>query len=499
MTNTKDTSGRVLANNVIWNTLGLVLPMFVGVFTIPHLIEGLGTEKFGILATAWLIIGYFSIFDMGLGRALTKFIAELLSVGKNKLIPQVFWTAITLMFLTGVVGGFGFLGLSGYLVFDWLTIQDDLQMEVLHSFYILSLSIPIVVISTGFRGILEAFQKFKCISYIRIPVGLFTFIGPLAVLPFSNSLVWILLVLLANRILSVIAYYIVVLREVPLVRNNIVLDRKYVVPMLKFGGWLTVSNIVGPLIVYLDRFFIGVTLTMTAVSYYVAPYEVVTKLLLIPMGLIGVLFPAFTTMLHKDVSKAVYLYSKGIAVIAYSMFPMILLIMLFSYQGLFTWLGTDFAENGVVVVQWLCVGVFINSIARMPNIMLQSGGRPDLQAKLVLFEFVPYLYLLWMALQEYGIAGAAMVWTLRVMFDTLCLFYLSSRVIPEITAATKSFIVKIASAVTILYVATYVEGVIFKVLYLVFFTFISFFIAWRIEVSKSERKYIKNKLFCYDI
>ena len=67
----KLTQGKLLARNTILNVLGYGLPMLVAIFAIPLLVKGLGTERFGILTLAWVIIGYLSLFDLGLGRALT--------------------------------------------------------------------------------------------------------------------------------------------------------------------------------------------------------------------------------------------------------------------------------------------------------------------------------------------------------------------------------------------------------------------------------------------
>jgi len=77
------TQGRLLARNTILNVLGYSLPMLVAIFAIPPLVKGLGTERFGILTLAWVIIGYLSLFDLGLGRALTKLVAEKLNRTKG--------------------------------------------------------------------------------------------------------------------------------------------------------------------------------------------------------------------------------------------------------------------------------------------------------------------------------------------------------------------------------------------------------------------------------
>src|SRR6266567_2771444 len=93
------TGGRLLARNTVWNLLGNGTPMLVAVACIPILIRGLGTERFGILTLAWALIGYASLFDLGLGRALTQLVAKKLGAGEEKEIPALAWTSLLLMML----------------------------------------------------------------------------------------------------------------------------------------------------------------------------------------------------------------------------------------------------------------------------------------------------------------------------------------------------------------------------------------------------------------
>src|SRR5437773_8518685 len=81
-------SGRLLARNTVWNLLGNGAPMLVAVFCIPILIKGLGTDRFGVLTLAWALIGYASLFDLGLGRALTQLVARKLGAGEEHDVPQ---------------------------------------------------------------------------------------------------------------------------------------------------------------------------------------------------------------------------------------------------------------------------------------------------------------------------------------------------------------------------------------------------------------------------
>src|SRR6478736_3973802 len=98
------TSGRLLARNAIWNLLGNAAPMIVAVVCIPILIRGLGKERFGVLTLAWALIGYASLFDLGLGRALTQLVARKLGAGEERGIPSLAWTSLLLMLLLGFAG-----------------------------------------------------------------------------------------------------------------------------------------------------------------------------------------------------------------------------------------------------------------------------------------------------------------------------------------------------------------------------------------------------------
>src|SRR5580704_7273074 len=157
------TSGRLLARNTIWNLFGQIVPMVVAIVTIPMIIRGMGVERFGVLSLAWVIVGYFGLFDLGIGRALTKFVVDKLAANQEHDIPRLAWTSLLLMLILGVVGTLVILALSPWLVHRMLKIPQALQAETLQGFYLLAASVPIVTTTAGLRGILEALQRFRIV------------------------------------------------------------------------------------------------------------------------------------------------------------------------------------------------------------------------------------------------------------------------------------------------------------------------------------------------
>ena len=51
--------------------------MIIGLLVIPYLDKNLGIERIGLLTIFWSLIGYFSVFDFGLGRAITQKISTI--------------------------------------------------------------------------------------------------------------------------------------------------------------------------------------------------------------------------------------------------------------------------------------------------------------------------------------------------------------------------------------------------------------------------------------
>src|SRR5688572_326185 len=150
----------------------------LAVLAIPPLVRGLGAERFGILTLAWAAIGYFSLFELGLSRALTQALARRLGRGLPDELSAVSWTALLLLFTFGIVGALVLAAVTPLLVTSVLNVSAELRPEASASFYLLALSLPLVVTSVGLRGIMEAHEDFGAATALRIPVVVFMFLGP---------------------------------------------------------------------------------------------------------------------------------------------------------------------------------------------------------------------------------------------------------------------------------------------------------------------------------
>jgi len=421
--------GSLLARNTVLNFLGLALPLIIGVVTIPFIIRWLGVDRFGILSLAWVVVGYFGFLDLGLGRATTKFVAEALGKGDIGKIPDYFWTTVYVQALMGVFGAVILWILTPLLVDRVLNVPPALMGETRTTFFVLAFSLPVVLISASFRGILEAGQRFDLVNMVKIPSSTVNYALPVFGILAGLGLPGIMVLLVVSRGLTLIAWIWLTLRVFPVLRARLRPDRSVLKPLMSFGGWVTVSNVVSPVLVYLDRFLIGSLITMEAVGFYSAPYEFVMRLGIIPSSLLMTLFPMFSALEGgADRRKSKLLFGRSVKYLLIVMGLIVVILVLTARFFIGTWLGDEFLHRSLRVFQILSLGFLANALANVPYGFLQGIGRADVTAKFHLIELAFYIPLTWLLVRTWGITGAAVSWTIRTTSDMVLLFWASGRI-----------------------------------------------------------------------
>lgn len=487
-------SNKRMVINTFYNLIGKALPLVAGLFCIPILIGKIGLARFGILTLAWTVMGYFGLFDMGIGRATTKYVAEYLALKKHEQLPALIWTSLILLLALGSIGALLVYLISPFLVDKFFNIPAHLVAETQQAFYLLAISIPVVFSTAGTRGVLEAQQRFALVNAIIMPASVANFVAPLVAVLFSPSLYLMVALLLLTRLMVWLVFFYFCLKSLPGMTPPRLPKLSYIKELVVFGGWLTVTNIIGPIMVYLDRFLIGSLLTMEALAYYVTPYEVVTRLWIIPASLMVVLFPAFSALNAGEEDKLATLYSRSVKYLFLILSPIVICLVIFARPFLEAWLGPGFAQFSTPILQLLGIGVLINSVGLVPYSAIQAMGRPDLSAKLHLLELPLYLGILWLSLSYLGILGAALSWVFRVALDAGLLFYLVYNMMPAkkpfLPHLKLSFIFYLGALLIGIYFTTVIPFLLAKILLLPVIIICFGVLAWRNMLDNDERSQI---------
>jgi O-antigen/teichoic acid export membrane protein len=403
--------------------------MLVGVIAIPFLLKKLGVDRLGVLTLIWALIGYFSIFDFGLGRALTYRISSIKGLDQGARVWDSARSGIRLLFGVGIAGGVLATACVTIFGIHWLNVSTPLYEETKVAVLLSGVAIPVTTITSGLKGILEGLERFQTASILRIVLGFSNFLVPVAAVAlFTPNLALVVAGLLLSRLIVMLLHVAVLWKSMVHFRSIRSKGNDDWKELARFGAWMTVSNVLSPFMVVSDRFFISHLLGSAVVAYYAVPNDFLFRLLILPAALTTTLFPVFAQRLTAGDAGVRRLYLKALRSIAFMMLPITIAIMVFAHFGMKLWLGGDFADHAYLVVIILTLGIFCNSLAQIPHAVIQASGDAKRTSLIHVTELVVYMPILILAVIQFGIFGAACVWSLRVFADLVVLHVYATRV-----------------------------------------------------------------------
>ncbi|MFC0350953.1 flippase [Undibacterium danionis] len=425
-----------LRKNTIWNLIGSGSPLLGAAVCIPYTLQQLGVEGFGVLTLIWALIGYFSLFDFGTGRALTYEVSKILSESDKNLstsIAEVLKAGLLLTLITGLLGCGIIFVFSPKLAESWLKISPAWQENTKFALQITAIGVIPATLTSGLRGAMEGLGQFKESNLYKTLLGLCMFALPAIAIHFHGVS------------LSKIAFYLVSARAVIMIACIVQLRAYFIAPLAKtdsnsnavwplkgkfaqlfsFGFWVTVTGIVSPLMVFGDRFFISAMLGADKLSVYAIPQEGLMRVLMVPTAICGALLPIFTS--SKITTQLVDVYQINYRRMVKIMASLCILAAILVFPVLSLWISREFAESASIIAFILILGTFINGIALVPYTLLHSMGKTKITAQFHIAELFIYIAIMYVFTQHFGLYGAAIAWVIRVYIDWVLLHFAGKR------------------------------------------------------------------------
>jgi O-antigen/teichoic acid export membrane protein len=370
--------------------------MIAGLLAIPVTIRGLGTERFGLLSLVWVVVGYFGLFDLGLGPATTKFVADAIGKSEFSRLNTVVWTSLCSVACLGLSAGLLLALLGPFLTSKILRLPVHLRLEANASLLIISVGFPLILASGVFRGALAGLNRFDLINSVQTPASVLIYACPAVGALLNLGLTRIVLLLVLVRAAAVIALVLFCYRCVPGLRLLPSIDRRLLHRLFGFGSWVTVSSILGPILGYADRLMVGRIVSISALAYYTVPQDMAGRLAILPGSMSSALFPALASLSGAgDTPKQHVIFCRSLKVVLIASFSVVLPLFILANTILRLWLGSNFARESAVVLRIVAVGMLANALAYVAVSLLQAVGRPDLSPKFHALQIVLYAPLLY--------------------------------------------------------------------------------------------------------
>lgn len=426
------TAPRRVMGNLAINFIGGLVPIVVALVTVPLYIGVLGLDRYGIILIAWALLGYFGFLDFGLSRATTNAMAEALHRGDEDASRSSFWTTFCFNGVVGTVGGGLLVGVGTWLYHSGIiATTPEIRAEALSAWLWIGPMLTVTLLMSVGTGAIEAHERFLALNILQTLGVVVGQISPLvAAMIWGAELTIVLPVMFAARAAQAIAILWLTLRVTGFGWQPH-FDPKRLRRLAKFGGWLTVTNVIGPIMTTADQLVIGALRSAATVPFYAVPMNIVQRAMIVPATVSRTLFPIFSRRLGRD---GYGLASDALLAMSVIVTPLFIVAVLFAGPFLTLWLGAGAAQQSTLILQLLALGAWFQSFGYILVTALQGEGRPSTVAQIHLIELFPYLALLWVLVHQYGATGAAIAWMVRVVADALLLAF-AYRLEPRTLAA----------------------------------------------------------------
>ncbi len=399
-----------LGRDTVYNLAGSVLPLAVSLVTVPLYLLYMGAADYGVLAIAWVILGYFGLFNLNFDRVATHFIARESGAADH---GRLFWTLLAASLVAGCVGGgllFGGFWLVASLKPTWLAGWGWARMAPVAGW--LAAAVPVTTVSTTVQGALDGARRFLLNNVLKLTGSTLLQLAPvIAAFRHGHDLAIVIGVAVCAKAVVIPVFLLAGARSLKAgfpQRPHLGILREG----LGFGGWYSLQSALYQVGTTLDQIMIGMVLGPAAVTYYSVPYRFTSRISVLPGALTGALFPRLSA---ADDATAERLGCSAMLVLAGISLPLIAIAMLLAHSFFSLWLGAGISGLMVPTAIILLLGAWINGVSYIPANLLVSRGRVKLGAGIHALVTSGFLIVLWLMLRLYGVEGAAWAWALRAL------------------------------------------------------------------------------------
>ncbi|MCC6328022.1 MAG: flippase [Acidobacteria bacterium] len=425
----------------LWTLAGQIAPLAVSLVATPFTIRLLGADGYGVLILVGLIPTYLGFADLGMGIASTKFGSEAYAAGDAEKEARTVRTAAVLSLALSVPFAILIFALSGWLA-TLFNVPEHLHAEA-------SLALKVAAF-TFVLNFLNSIFNTPQLDRLRMDLNTFVTSGfrilGIAATPFviylGGGILGAVLVLCTGTFLTLVGHIYTSGRLLPRL-YGLTFDRALFRPMAKFGGALAFVAVAGILLVHSEKLFLARLTSVEALAFYSVAFTFANMVTQFFVSLIQSLLPAFSQLSHPERRVQFnQLFERIIRLNALIMFPALGLLCILAKPFFSIWAGPDFGRESTVPFYLLCFGLMFNLVANIPYCAITALGRTDILAKAYWIQLIPYLFIVYFLVANFGIYGAAGAWSIRMILDAMMLAVIAKRVL-RVSFGTKAQIRKL--------------------------------------------------------
>lgn len=417
-----------------WGLAGRMVMLIANFVATPFLIRLLGPSRYGLWALLQTSVMWAWLADIGMATASTKLGSECYAHRDDRGESTIVWTAL------------GVTGVATACIAVIVALEAPaILAHVMHargrllSTGVVGLRLVCALfVAQAVAGTVNTPQvvrlRWRDYTLVTTSGNLIMAIGaPVALVVLSGGVVTVAAVALGAAVFGAVGNLILAVRAQPALRRPS-LEKATLQRLLAYGGALAISSLASIPLTTAERFFLAHNHSTTVVAYYGVAATVGTVLYLLPAQLVQPLLPGLAKLEAQGrFEEHRALYRRSLVGLFLVVTPAAMLLAFLAHPFLSFWAGRTYGLRSTGPVLIIIAGVWLNCLAWVPNSYLLSSGRTKLLACIDVAQIAPYLLVAWILTGRYGVIGAALVWSGRLVVQSIVLFIVVRNVAPALS------------------------------------------------------------------
>ena len=410
-----------LLRNALFNLVGGIVPAVASLLAVPVIVSRLGTDQYGVFALVTTIVGYFAVFDINVTAGSVKYLSEHHARGEHDRANEVMTFGGVIYLGVGVIGGLGIALFAHPLVSNVFNVPASLHTTTVHALYWAALGFLLGQTQAYLVSVPQALQRYDVSGRLEGAFGALVSVSTLVVVLAGGGLVEIMAVRAALSAINVVILVWVIRRIYPqaALRKPV---RSVVGKVASFSSFAYLARLSTITALNADKLMVGAMRDMTALSFYTVPYLLANRVFGLVHRMAQVIFPAASAMAangQTDQIRATYLTASRYYVFLNASFCVVL--CLFGRELLHYWAGAVFTGESAVILAILSIAVLLDTLTNLPSLVNDGLGHAKNTGIFSVGKVVVLIVLSYLAIQRWGILGAA--WAQLIMSAVLSLAF----------------------------------------------------------------------------
>lgn len=411
--------------NMISSTMGFIVPMVVTFITIPLLLHALGEAAYGIQVLASIIIGYFTILDLGLDLPIIKFLAEDYAKKDFQSANRLLSTTLQVYLVVGFIGAMVTFLAAGILARSVFKVPEDQVASAIWVFRIAGVGFIFSLLMAWGRAVAVGLQRLEISSGVS---GATTIVGAsvgLMVVYAGFGVVGYVFTRVVVTAVASLVYAGAVKRLMPELRLRLGLERGVLHRTSAFVGYGMVYRASNAFFCRIDQVIIGAWIGVAQAGVYSLPSSIVPQVTQLIASVIT-LFTPLTSEL-QGLNQVAYLRdifirsARFTAAVATMCFVPLLI---FGDQFMYLWAGASVAHTTKSVFIFLLAAGYLGTLATvlLTNVMIGLGRMKE-YALYILCRSLLLALICMLLIPSLGLTGAGIAQVLCGVVDLGFMFY----------------------------------------------------------------------------